>query len=280
MSKIEPCYPRPFVKWVGGKRQLLSEINARLPKSFGDYYEPFVGGGALFFDLCPPRGFINDRCIPLINSYCQIRDNVHEVMSCLDTLDNEHSNSTDSKAYYYDMRDRYNMLISSNCYDVNTATLFIYLNKHCFNGLYRVNSQGKFNVPYNNSMCLSYDAENIKAVAKVLRDVVITNKDFDDACLGAKACDFVFIDSPYAPLKADTFESYTKEGFSKDEHIRLSHLYKKLTDKGCYCMLTNHNTSFIHELYDGYKIDVVAVRRAINSNASKRTGAEVIITNY
>ncbi|MDM8288886.1 Dam family site-specific DNA-(adenine-N6)-methyltransferase [Slackia piriformis] len=270
----------PFVKWAGGKRQLLGEIRARMPRSYDNYYEPFVGGGAVFFDLGPSKATINDINTSLINAYCQIRDNPYGVMRRLDVLDDGQNDSEDPKAYYYDVRKRYNAAISSDIYDAETAALFIYINKHCFNGLYRVNAKGLFNVPYNNSTQVSYAADNILGLSNILADTTITNEDFETACIGAKAGDFVFFDSPYAPLNPTSFESYTKEGFSQEEHMRLARLYRTLSSKGCYCMLTNHNTPFIRELYDGFTIDVVSVRRAINSDASKRTGTEVIITNY
>lgn len=270
----------PFVKWAGGKRQLLGEIQARMPESYGDYYEPFVGGGAVFFDLSPRTATINDINTSLINAYLQIRDNPHAVMEQLDFLDGGQNDCEDPKAYYYDVRERYNVRITSDAYDVETAALLIYINKHCFNGLYRVNAKGRFNVPYNNSRQASYTAENIIGLSQALADVTIANGDFEPTCADAKTGDFIFFDSPYVPLKADTFEAYTKEGFSREEHIRLAQLYRTLSDRGCYCMLTNHNTPFIQEMYAGFNIDVVSVRRAINSDASKRTGTEVIITNY
>ena len=201
-------------------------------------------------------------------------------MSALDELDGGQNECEDARAYYYAVRERYNVALTSDSYDAVTAALLIYINKHCFNGLYRVNAKGRFNVPYNGSTQASYTRENILGLSEVLSGATITNGDFEAACSDAKAGDFIFFDSPYVPVKADTFEAYTKEGFSREEHIRLASLYRKLSDSGCYCMLTNHNTPFIRELYDGFNIDVVAVRRAINSDASKRTGTEVIVTNY
>ncbi len=251
-----------------------------MPESFGNYYEPFVGGGAVFFDLGPTKATINDINTSLINAYCQIRNDPYAVMEHLDVLDGGQNDSEDPKAYYYDVRERYNLRIISDAYDAETAALLIYINKHCFNGLYRVNAKGRFNVPYNNSKQASYVAENIIELSGVLAGITIKCGDFEPTCAEAKVGDFVFFDSPYAPLKADSFEAYTKEGFSQEEHIRLSKLFRSLTDRGCYCMLTNHNTPFIRNLYEGFNIDVVAVRRAINSDASKRTGTEVIITNY
>ena len=167
-------------------------------------------------------------------------------------------------------------------YDVELAALFLFINKHCFNGLYRVNGKGLFNVPYNNTRRASVDEEAIMATSKYLQDVNIIDGDFEEACKNAKKGDFVFIDSLYAPLNPTSFESYTKEGFDIESHKRLAKLYDELTARGCYCMLTNHNTELINELYGnkGYKIDVVSVKRMINSDASNRVGEEVIICNY
>lgn len=271
---------QPFVKWAGGKRQLLSEIQSRLPKTYKNYYEPFVGGGAVYFQLTPKGATINDINTSLINAYMQIRDNPDELVDYLEKLDNGQSDSSDAKSYYYSAREHYNERITSEVYDALTAALLIYINKHCFNGLYRVNSKGRFNVPFNNSEQRSYALDNIMKLSAVLKNTTILNQDFEATCSNAKAGDFVFFDSPYAPLNPTSFESYTKEGFSEEEHIRLGRLYKNLSDRGCYCMLTNHNTPLIQELYKDYNVDVVSVRRSINSDASKRTGTEVIVTNY
>lgn len=271
---------QPFVKWAGGKRQLLGEIRRRLPVTFDSYYEPFVGGGAVFFDLQPQQAAINDVNSSLVNAYCQIRDAPLDVMNCLDACDAGQMKSADAKAYYYEVRERYNEALAAGIADSESAALFIYINKHCFNGLYRVNAKGRFNVPFNNSKRASYLPENIFSLSEVLKSAVITCGDFEPAVRNAKAGDFVFFDSPYVPLKADTFEAYTKEGFSKEEHERLAKLFRTLAQRGVFCMLTNHDTPFIRELYDGFSIDSVAVRRSINSDASKRTGTEVIITSY
>lgn len=184
------------------------------------------------------------------------------------------------KEYYYQVREHYNNKIINSEYDLDLAALFVFLNKHCFNGLYRVNKNGLFNVPYNNSVCKSYFSEAIIAASEVLQKSTILNDDFEMVCGLAEQGDFIFVDSPYAPLNPTSFESYTKEGFGIEEHIRLSEIYRKLDDKGCYCMLTNHNTEFINKLYDDFKIEVVDVKRMINSDAKNRVGKEVIITNY
>lgn len=270
----------PFLKWAGGKRQLLDKIIDRMPKSFNNYYEPFIGGGALLFELQPAKAVINDINASLINAYITIAEKPFEFISAVIELDSQIPE--DGKTYYYSLRERYNNKLVKTEYDTELAALFVFLNKHCFNGLYRVNAKGLFNVPYNNSKRESINKESIIAISEYLKNVKIMQGDFEKACNDAQRGDFVFLDSPYSPLNPTSFESYTKEGFDIESHKRLANLFKKLTDKGCYCMLTNHNTEFINDLYGnkGYKIDVVRVKRMINSNASKRVGEEVIIYNY
>ena len=270
----------PFLKWAGGKRQLLDKIIDRMPKSFNNYYEPFIGGGALLFELQPAKAVINDINASLINAYITIAEKPFEFISAVIELDSQIPE--DGKTYYYSLRERYNNKLVKTEYDTELAALFVFLNKHCFNGLYRVNAKGLFNVPYNNSKRESINKESIIAISEYLKNIKIMQGDFEKACNDAQRGDFVFFDSPYAPLNPTSFESYTKEGFDIESHKRLANLFKKLTDKGCYCMLTNHNTEFVNDLYGNkeYKIDVVRVKRMINSNASKRVGEEVIIYNY
>ena len=268
----------PFVKWAGGKRQLLDRIIPKMPKKINRYYEPFLGGGAVFLANDFTFATINDVNEELINAYRQIRDCPAEVIKSLNELDNLVVNG--EKDFYYKVRVDYNNKMLSRCFDVEMAALFIFINKHCFNGLYRVNSKGLFNVPYNNSIKASFNSDNIFEVSEKLSNVEILCGDFELACEKCNSGDFVFFDSPYAPLNATSFEDYTKEGFSKEDHIRLSNLYKRLTQKGVYCMLTNHNTPLVRELYKEFGIEVVDVNRFINSNGSKRKGQEVIITNY
>ncbi len=270
----------PFVKWAGGKRQLIPQIRERMPKQFNNYYEPFVGGGAVIFELLPENAVINDINRALINAYQMICENPQEFLQEINRLDAEMWE--DGKEYYYSLREHYNDKLMKGEFDVELAALFVFINKHCFNGLYRVNGKGLFNVPYNNSRRSSVDEQSIMDVSEFLRNVTIISGDFEAACAGAGAGDFVFIDSPYAPLNPTSFESYTKEGFDIESHRRLANLFDELTARGCYCMLTNHNTELINELYGnkGYTIDVVSVKRMINSDASNRVGEEVIICNY
>lgn len=270
----------PFVKWAGGKRQLLSQIKERMPEKYNNYFEPFVGGGAVAFELLPEKALINDINKALINAYKQICDAPDAFLKMVNNLDAEMWE--DGKKYYYSLREHYNDKLMKAEYDVELAALFVFINKHCFNGLYRVNGKGLFNVPYNNSRRVSVDEGAIRDISKYLQGITIIDGDFEEACKGAKKGDFIFIDSPYAPLNPTSFESYTKEGFDIESHRRLARLYDELTERGCYCMLTNHNTELINDLYGnkGYTIDVVSVKRMINSDASNRVGEEVIICNY
>lgn len=270
----------PFVKWAGGKRQLLSQIKERMPEKYNNYYEPFVGGGAVIFELLPANAVINDINKALINAYRQIREVPENFINEVNRLDS--GMWEDGREYYYSLREYYNDKLMKAEFDVELAALFVFINKHCFNGLYRVNGKGLFNVPYNNSRRASVDEDSILEISKYLKGITIIDGDFEEACKGAKKGDFVFIDSPYAPLNPTSFESYTKEGFDIESHRRLARLYDELTARGCYCMLTNHNTELINGLYGNkdYKIDVVSVKRMINSDASNRVGEEVIICNY
>lgn len=270
----------PFLKWAGGKRQLLDRISERMPRTYGNYFEPFIGGGAVLFKLQPENSVINDINSSLINAYRTIATNPRGFIENINKLDSKIGE--DGKVYYYALRERYNDKLMKAEFDIELAALFVFINKHCFNGLYRVNGKGLFNVPYNNSNKKSIDEETIMAVSEYLKKVTILEGDFEEACRNAQRGDFVFFDSPYAPLNPTSFESYTKEGFDVESHERLARLFDELSKRRCYCMLTNQNTAFINELYGnkGYRIDVVSVKRMINSDASKRIGEDVIIYNY
>lgn len=232
------------------------------------------------FELLPAKALINDINKALINTYKQICDMPDVFLKTVNKIDCEMWE--DGKKYYYSLRERYNDKLMKREYDVELAALFVFINKHCFNGLYRVNGKGFFNVPYNNSRRASVNENVIMEISEYLRGVTIIAGDFEPACKNAQKGDFVFFDSPYAPLKPTSFESYTKEGFDIESHKRLAKLFDELTARGCYCMLTNHNTDLIKELYSnkGYKIDVVSAKRMINSDASNRVGEDVIICNY
>lgn len=270
----------PFVKWAGGKRQLMGKIQDRMPKNYKGYFEPFIGGGAVLFEMCPENAVINDINKALVNTYRWVKKDVNKLIGEINKIDE--AMWEDGKEYYYKQRETYNDKLMKEEFDLELAALFIFINKHCFNGLYRVNGKGLFNVPYNNSRRGSIEKEALIATSEFLKSVTILEGDFEDACKSAKEGDFIFVDSPYAPINPTSFESYTKEGFDIESHKRLAKLFDELTERGCYCMLTNHNTDLIQDLYSdkGYTIDVVDVKRMINSDAKNRVGKEVIIYNY
>ena len=270
----------PFVKWAGGKKQLLEKIWERTPNEYGTFYEPFIGGEAVFLNAKPENGVINDINKELINVYRQLKNDPIPVIKAVNELD---KNGGD-KEYYYLLRDKYNEKISKKELDVECAALLIWINKHCFNGLYRVNSKGLFNVPYNNkTTAKSIDEDNLMNIGYYLKeaDIDIRCEDFEKVCKNVKAGDFVYLDSPYLPVSETAqFTDYTKDGFSMDDHIRLSELFEDLDKRGAMVMLSNHDVKLAHKLYGDYKIESIDVRRSINSNAKKRVGKEVIITNY
>jgi DNA adenine methylase len=270
---------KPIIKWAGGKRELAPIIKEMMPTIYNRYYEPFLGGAAVLLDLNPKEAYVNDINSELINMYIQVREDVEGVIKYLGSLDWTHEQSVDSKEVYYAIRGLFNNHRGEKT--LEQAARFIYLNKHCFNGLYRVNSKGEFNVPFNGKLTgRSFDAEHLREAAKQLKDVVFSNTDFENFLITAGENDFCFIDSPYAPLTATSFTDYTKEGFSYEDHIRLATTFDELSDRGVYCMLTNHDTPLIRELYKDYNIRVVDVRRSINRNGDNRKGKEVIITNF
>lgn len=274
---------KPFLKWAGGKRQLLPEIEKFLPVGFKDYYEPFVGGGAVFLALQNKKTTINDFNSSLVNTYKVVRDNVDELIPLL--KEHEEKNSSE---YYYELRswDRSDLINEKT--DVELAARFIYLNKTGFNGLFRVNSQNQINVPYGRYKHPAIvNEEVLRAVSRYLRDsnTEIMNGDFSAAVSGAKKGDFVYFDPPYAPVVEDkkSFVGYTLNGFNYDDQKRLYSVFEDLDNRGVYVMLSNSSVDFIHDLYSKFKdtTQVVQATRAINSNAKGRGKVdEVLIMNY
>ena len=270
----------PFVKWAGGKTQLLDRLRPRMPAAYKRYYEPFLGGGALLLDVQPELAVINDTNEQLLNVYRQLKRNAEAVIDAVNALD---ADSCDAERYKA-AREKYNAKIKAHELDAECAALMIWINKHCFNGLYRVNSKGLFNVPYNQRAGgASIDAANLRNIGLYLRsgDIEIRQGDFENACRDVAPGDFVYFDSPYVPVsETANFTDYTKEGFSLEDHRRLAALFRKLAAQGTKVMLSNHDVPLVHELYSGFTIEEVDVRRAINRDASKRSGREVIIRNY
>lgn len=271
---------KPFVKWAGGKRQILDQLKEYLPTQYNCYYEPFIGGGALFFELAPKKAIINDSNKELMNVYQVLRDYEKYTKMCkiLNKYEANHSEEQYYKIRNLDKEKNFNKLS-----DYKKAARTLYLNKSCFNGLYRVNRKGHFNVPFNkNKKVNTYDSENLLTIHMHLNmnDITIQNIDFEESVKTAQKGDFIYFDPPY-DSDTTTFNSYTEEGFNKEEQRRLAKVFKELTDRGVYVMLSNHNTLLINELYKDYNIHKISAKRSINSKGNKRGKVEeVIITNY
>jgi len=276
---------RPFLKWAGGKRQLLSDLRQYIPKDFSStYFEPFVGAGAFLFDLQPKKAVINDKNIELINCYQTIKDNPEELLE----LTREYQQNI-SKERYYELRELDRKPDFHQLSNVQRAARIIYLNKTCFNGLFRVNSQGQFNVPYGaNKKPVVADEAVIKAISKYLNNnnIKITNQDFADAVSKAKKGDFIYFDPPYDPLSdSSSFTGYDLSGFGKDQQRQLREVCDKLVDKGCKVLLSNSATDFIKQLYSDknyYSWREVKATRHINSVGTSRGKiSEILVfSNY
>lgn len=274
--------PKPFVKWVGGKRQLLRQfrdMGLYPPDDFdpltNTYFEPFVGGGAVFFDLLPKKAELSDLNSELVTTYNVIKNHVDKLIKSL----KKHKYD---KQYYLKVRAKKPEDLS----DVEVASRFIYLNRTGFNGMYRVNSKGEFNVPFgkytNPIIC---DEENLRKVSKALQKVTIKKQDYKTVLKKAKKGDFVYFDPPYYPVsKTASFTSYTADSFLEEEQTGLRDTFVELHKRGCFVMLSNSDTPLINDLYSGIrgvKVSKVAAGRAINSNATKRGKiSEVLVTNY
>jgi DNA adenine methylase len=263
---------QPFLKWAGGKTQLLQELLARMPDTYEVFYEPFIGGGALYFAVSPSQAVIADINEDLVNAYTVVRDNPKELIKALSKFKNE-------KEYFYEVRSMDEAKMTA----LEKAARLIYLNRTCFNGLYRVNKSGQFNVPfagYKNPNITQ--EERILADSKILNNTKIKHSGFDNMLKSAKAGDFIYLDPPYYPKSVySDFKRYNKEQFYKEDHERLAELYNELNDRGCKVMLSNSDTPFTRELYKKWRIDTVYAKRMINRDASKRGEVtEIIVTNY
>lgn len=268
--------PRPFLKWAGGKTQLTDTLIARKPASFHTYHEPFVGGGALFFRLYRDHGvrraILSDINPELIDTYVAIRDHVSEVIALLAAFPY-------SRAFYYEIREQDPWALSLP----ERAARMIYLNKTGYNGLYRVNRQGKFNVPFGNYRTPTYlDRENLLAVSHALQDIDIRCCSFETVIERSQPGDWVYFDPPYIPISATaSFTAYTPHGFGLYEQKRLRNGCQQLGQRKVSVMLSNSNTPIVRSLYQGYWMEVVLANRAINCNGADRGKiAELVITNY
>jgi DNA adenine methylase len=274
-----PSHAEPFLKWAGGKGQLLKQYEAFFPNDFNNFFEPFVGGGAVFFYLFNAgrlqdrkKIFLIDSNEELINCYSVIKEDVEKLIKILNSPKFINTEQTFYKIRAEEPKERF-----------GRAARTIYLNKTCFNGLYRVNSKGKFNVPFggykNPLIC---NSRNLIAVSSALQNVEILYGDFDRCLKLAKKEDFIYFDPPYQPLnKTSSFTSYTKEPFGEKEQVKLSKVFRGLDKIGCKVMLSNSDTSFIRKLYKNFRIEVVLAKRAINCKASGRGAIkELVILNY
>ncbi len=274
----ENKFLQPFVKWAGGKRQLLPEILPRIPKNYSRYYEPFVGGGAVLFSLRPKKFVINDKNKEIINVYRTIQENVDSLIKELKTYKNDSD-------FYYKKRDLDRNKNFEDLPAVKRAARILYLNKTCYNGLFRVNRQGQFNVPFGNYKNPNFVNEfTLRAVSKFLNEANcrIDSGDYLHGLKGIRKGSFVYFDPPYDPVSTSaSFTGYTLTGFDKQEQVRLKQACDQLHNKGCKFLLSNSATDFIKDLYKDYTIDIVHARRNINSDSAGRGKiAEVLIRNY
>ncbi|AVX19226.1 DNA adenine methylase [Carboxydocella sporoproducens DSM 16521] len=263
---------KPLVKWAGGKTQLLDTITKFLPESFDRYIEPFIGGGALYFFLEPEKPIIIDKNHELINFYRVVRDNLDEMIEELTSYKN------DAEFYYYIRKLQPHQLTN-----IQRAARFLYLNKTGYNGLWRVNKKGEFNVPfgkYKNPKLI--DRENLMRARELLKRTEILFGDFDMCLDYADKNTFIYFDPPYHPLsETSSFTSYTSDDFTEKDQIRLANIFCELDRRGSKLMLSNSDTPFIKELYKGYNIVKVYAKRAINCRPDKRGPiSELIIRNY
>lgn len=290
---------KPFLKWAGGKGQLINAFDEMFPNELKEgkiktYIEPFVGGGAVLFHILQnyhiEKAYINDINKELINCYRCIKANVNEVIKQLEVLEKEYLFCDDRTNYFYNVRDRYNSIHLNGHYDFEKCADFIFLNHTCFNGLYRVNKRGKFNVPhgkYKNPLIC--DKDNLLLCSKLLQKVEIRFGSYEQVLSNADTNTFVYFDPPYRPLiENNSFVSYDKSGFDDNDQIKLAKNFKDLDKKDCLLMLSNsdpkntdENDNFFDDLYNGFEIERVYAKRMINCQASKRGDiTEIVVMNY
>ncbi len=276
----------PILKWVGGKRQILDEIKRYIPESFETYHEPFLGGGAVLFELQPAKALVSDINPELMNVYTVIRDDIEELVDSLKAHDQAYRQHKSPREYFYRIRklDR-DKAVCNNLMPVQRASRIIFLNKTCFNGLFRVNRAGQFNTPFGNYKNPNIvNEEMLRAVSGYFNRAKISFscEDFETVLRAASKGDFVYLDPPYDPLsQTSSFTGYNRGGFDGDEQIRLSRACRRLDEQGVKFLLSNSATGLIKELYREYRIETIQARRAVNARGDGRGGVdEVLVRNY
>ena len=266
---------KPFLKWAGGKGNLIKYLKSFFPSNFNTYFEPFLGGGAIFFHLNPEKAMINDFNEELIDVYVEIKNNPEKLMIALDKLQPK----VDDKDFFYSIRAKKTSRMST----LNRVCRTIFLNKTCFNGMYRVNSKGEFNVPKGSMKNPRlYNRENLVACSESLQETEIVSGDYKNVLKKVKKNDFVYLDPPYDPLsKTSSFTSYTKNDFGKDEQLELANLFEALNKKGAILMLNNSDTEYTRELYKNYRIEIIKAPRFVAAKGKSRKPVnELVVMNY
>ena len=266
-ASLDNIKAKPFLKWVGGKRSILPELLKRLPKKYARYHEPFLGGGALFFAVNPKEAILSDINFDLILTYIAVRDNLEQLAKLLKQHEKKHSSH-----YFSEARKR----LATETDIVQIAALFIYLNKTCFNGVYRVNKSGMFNVPMGNYKSITlYDDEVMKLDSAALKNAVIEQKPFTQ--IEIQKNDFFYFDPPYHK----TYDGYNGDGFTDEQHSKLAEMCHRINSANAYFMLSNSDTPFIRKLYSDFNIESVSATRSVSCKASQRGKEnELIVTNY
>lgn len=263
---------KPFVKWAGGKGQIVEQLAAHMPEKYSAYHEPFVGGGALFFHLCPKKAYLSDLNEELVNAFLIVKSDCEKLLESL----KKHENSAE---YYYRIR----ALDPGSLDPLERASRFIYLNKTCYNGLYRVNRRGRFNVPFGRYKSPAYaDESQLRLASTALQNADVRVADFEIVLDQAKAGDFVYFDPPYQPIsETANFTNYTADAFDENEQRRLAAAFRELDKRGCWVMLSNSDSPLIRGLYGGFRVETVMAKRYINCKGDRRGAIpETLVLNY
>lgn len=273
---------KPLLKWVGGKTQLISELTSILPSKFGSYHEPFLGGGALFFELERPGSFVSDFNPRLVSFYNEVSLDPDALFQVVQNLADEFNSKSDveKKNHFYACRDEFNL---PNLDPTRTAALFYYLNKTCFNGLFRENSKGEFNVPFGQKKLFpAFDKEQFHAASALLKTATIKHGNYSLVLDAAQPGDLVYFDPPYVPLPGSpSFTAYLSSGFGPSQQQELVDVFQTLSDRGVHVMASNSYTDTVTQLYSRYNIKPIKARRNINSNGNGRGQIdEALITNF